>query len=510
MDENGLDLSLGLPCGGVAASEKSKSGSSSDSKVEEVDRDGKVINDFKNFLDGGTSGQKHDSGVASQRGDSTKHDGNLLSSTNVDVEASKKLNSGGFWVPNDNRPIEVEEERRTDVGDKRKNLFRESSQQKKHEREGHHANMHDKTRTSHISLTTDDGSTAENEDVADSETVGSTSRQILQHDDNSKRFVGSSGLGEVHKELRGVPDSSGVELLGQRRFTISSEKDVKFGNMPYTIPFQGQSINIMNLPYSMPLKDSNPGSTASTTGYPVPGMMQVMATTSGDRPGTQPVIPTNLPLMFGYTSVQLPTLEKDNSRGTSSHLQQLHPSYGRGPWGSDKHKDGPNISQATLPIIPHKSSESVQYDGRAMEHVKGNERQHKAEETSTSLGEENVGSNISFRAKDPPEQPRAEAVPSEFPTIRPGLAADLKFGGSGSYPNLPWVSTTGPGPTGRTISGVTYRYSPTQIRIVCACHGSHMSPEGFVRHASEEQTSQEGGTGVSTFPSSNPAASAQS
>lgn len=507
MDENGLDLSLGLPCGGVVASEKSKSGSSSDSKVEEVDRDGKVINDFKNFLDGGTSSQKHDCGVSTQRGDSTKHGGNLLSSTSVDVDVSKKLISGGFWVPNDNRPIEVEEERRTDVGDKRKNLFRESSQQKKLEREVHHADMHEKTRTSHISITTDDGSTAENEDVADSETVGSMSRQILQHDENSKKFVGSSGLAEVHKELHGVPDSSGVEL---RRFTISSEKDVKFGNMPCSIPFQGQSINIMNLPYSMPLKDSNSGNT-STTVYPVPGMMQVMATTSGDRPGAQPVIPSNLPLMFGYSSVQLPTLEKDNSRSAVSHLQQLHPSYGRGSLGSDKHKDGPNISQATLAILPHKSSESVQYDGRAMEHVKGNGRQHNMEETSTSQGEENAeGSNISFRAKDPPEQPRAEAVPSEFPTIRPGLAADLKFGGSGSYPNLPWVSTTGPGPNGRTISGVTYRYNPTQIRIVCACHGSHMSPEEFVRHASEEQTSQEGDAAVSSFPSSNPAASAQS
>ncbi|CAN4096634.1 unnamed protein product [Withania somnifera] len=146
-----------------------------------------------------------------------------------------------------------------------------------------------------------------------------------------------------------------------------------------------------------------------------------------------------------------------------------------------------------------------------MEHMKGNGRQHKAEETSTSRGEENIkGSNISFWPKEPPEHPRAEVVPSEFPTIRPGLAADLKFGGSGSYPNLPWVSTTGPGPNGRTISGVTYRYTPTQIRIVCACHGSHMSPEEFVRHASEEQSSKEGGTGVSSFPSSNPAASAQS
>ncbi|KAL0337377.1 UNVERIFIED_CONTAM: Ninja-family protein [Sesamum calycinum] len=109
------------------------------------------------------------------------------------------------------------------------------------------------------------------------------------------------------------------------------------------------------------------------------------------------------------------------------------------------------------------------------------------------------------------DQPRAESTPSEFPAIRPGIAADLKFGGCGSYPNLPWVSTTGPGPNGRTISGVTYRYSPTQIRIVCACHGSHMSPEEFVRHAGEENSNPDAaGAGLASIPSSNTAASAQS
>lgn len=111
-----------------------------------------------------------------------------------------------------------------------------------------------------------------------------------------------------------------------------------------------------------------------------------------------------------------------------------------------------------------------------------------------------------MRPKDATDLPRTEGFPSEYPTIKPGIAAELKFGGSGSYPNLPWVSTTGSGPNGRTISGVTYRFSPTQIRIVCACHGTHMSPEEFVRHASEEQTNQDSGAGVASVP---PAASAQ-
>ncbi|KAK4391699.1 Ninja-family protein [Sesamum angolense] len=58
---------------------------------------------------------------------------------------------------------------------------------------------------------------------------------------------------------------------------------------------------------------------------------------------------------------------------------------------------------------------------------------------------------------------------------------------------------------------VTYRYSPTQIRIVCACHGSHMSPEEFVRHAGEENSTPDAaGAGLASIPSSNTAASAQS
>lgn len=156
-----------------------------------------------------------------------------------------------------------------------------------------------------------------------------------------------------------------------------------------------------------------------------------------------------------------------------------------------------------MPVVALKSSEFSQYD-------KGSGKQHAAEEGSSTRGEENIrGSNISFRGKDPSELPKADGLPSEFPAIKPGLAADVKFGGCGSYPNLPWVSTTGSGPNGKTISGVTYRFSATQIKIVCACHGSHMSPEEFVRHASEE-TTQDVGSGVTSFPNSNSAASAQS
>lgn len=167
---------------------------------------------------------------------------------------------------------------------------------------------------------------------------------------------------------------------------------------------------------------------------------------------------------------------------------------------------------ATITAVPHKSSESTQYDGRAVEHGKSYGKQQVGEEGSSSHTEgDPKGNPTTHQVKDASDQPpRAESVPSEFPAIRPGIAADLKFGGCGSYPNLPWVSTTGAGPNGRTISGVTYKFSPTQVKIVCACHGSHMSPDEFVRHAGEENNGPDGGPGLASFPSSNPAASAQS
>lgn len=65
--------------------------------------------------------------------------------------------------------------------------------------------------------------------------------------------------------------------------------------------------------------------------------------------------------------------------------------------------------------------------------------------------------------------------------LRPGVACGMKFGGNGTTPELPWVSTTGSG--GKTICGVLYRYNANQFNVVCVCHGRHMSSSEFVQHA---------------------------
>ncbi|KAM2691804.1 hypothetical protein EV2_006161 [Malus domestica] len=90
-------------------------------------------------------------------------------------------------------------------------------------------------RASHISVT-EDGLTAENEDVADSEVEGSSSVLISQHAKGVKRFVGSGDSSDAQKEVRRFADSNVVDLNGQKRFNISSENEYKLGNMAYGSP----------------------------------------------------------------------------------------------------------------------------------------------------------------------------------------------------------------------------------------------------------------------------------
>ncbi|KAM0969624.1 hypothetical protein TB2_017478 [Malus domestica] len=498
-DDNGLELSLGLSWGGSSAKTKGKNGASPNARAEEGDRGNKLADDFKDFLHGGA--QKQESSSSSQRSDSVKPKENFfndLSKASVDADASMNLNGRGVWVPNNNKSDETEEEKRTEASNKRKNLFDEMNHQKKHERETHYSDMHDKTRASHISVT-EDGSTAENEDVADSEVEGSSSVPISQHAEGVKRFVGSGDSSDAQKEVRRFADSNVVDLNGQKRFNISSENEYKLGNMAYGSPFSLQSVNMMNIPYSLPTKESNSVGATTTSGHPMHGMMQVMPTVTGERTGTQPVNPGNLPVMFGYSPVQLPMLDKDNSWGAIPHAQQFHPAYaGRNP---------PN--SAMMQVVSHNSPDVAQYDGRMLERARGDGKQNVTEEGASSQVEEDTKvSSANLGMKDAPGRPTAEDLSLDFSAIKPGIAADIKFGGSGSCPNLPWVSTKGQGPNGKTISGVTYRYSTNQIKIVCACHGLHMSPEEFVRHASDEPSNPESGTGLAAFPNGNPSASA--
>ncbi|XP_027924215.1 ninja-family protein mc410 [Vigna unguiculata] len=490
-DESGLELSLGLSCGGSSAKPKGKNGSSSDSRAEEVGRGGKMVDDFKSMFD--NAPQKPESISGTRRTDSPKPEENFFSDLSKAKEenASLNLNGRGFLVAKNSKPLETEDEKRSEAANKRKMPFDEIRSQKKHDNDVHHPDLHDRARTSHISIT-EDGSTAENEDVADSETENSTSRPISHHSDGSKGFIRVGSSSDAAKEVRGSADSNATEFNGQKRFNGSSEKDFKHTNMNYGASFSVQPVNMMNVSYPSSVQESNP---VGAPGPQIHGVMHVMPAATGERAGAQSVNNGNLPVMFGYPPVQLPMLE-DQPWGLVSRPQQLHPFVGRGP-----------TNPAALQVISNNISEAIPYEGRPLDRSKGDGKQRVTEEGSSSQPEDAKGRSTNLRAKDIPDQSAGEGSIIDFSNIKPGLAADVKFGGCGSYPNLPWVSTSGSGPNGRTISGVTYRYSTNQVRIVCACHGSHMTPEEFVRHANEDQAAAEGNGVLGTVANGNPAAS---
>ncbi|ESQ54351.1 hypothetical protein EUTSA_v10025262mg [Eutrema salsugineum] len=421
-DDNGLELSLGLSCGGSSGKAKGNNpnngGSSSENhKVEGGDRSAKVIDDFKNFLHP-TSQRPAEPSSGSQRSDSVQQPpqnffNDLSKAPATDAEASTK-------------PLWVDDETRKEAGNKRKFGFPGMNDEKKKDKDSSHVDLQDKkTKASHVSTATDEGSTAENEDVAESE-VGGVSSLNLAKDDVTRPTTDTNVVNNLAGQRKNSHGGSGAEEFT----TIRS--------MSYTVPFTVHPQNVVtSLPYSLPAKDSGQHAAATSLMQPT-------------------VNAGNLPLMFGYSPVQLPMLDKDGSGGIVAFSQP--PFTGRGPSNTSTTK-----GEGKQPVAEEASSEDA---------------------SERPTGDNNNNNNNS------------NALSFDFSAIKPGMAADVKFGGSGARPNLPWVSTTGSGPHGRTISGVTYRYNANQIKIVCACHGSHMSPEEFVRHASEEYVSPEASIGM--------------
>lgn len=295
-DDNGLELSLGLSCGGSSAKAKgnntNNAGSSSENhRAEGGDRSAKVIDDFKNFLHP-TSQRPAEPTSGSQRSDSGQQPqqnffNDLSKAPITDGEASTK----SLWV---------EDETRKEAGNKRKFGFPGMNDEKKKDKDSSHVDMHaKKTKASHVSTATDEGSTADNEDVAESE-VG-----------------GGSSSNHAKEVVRPPPDTNVVDnLTGQRRSNHggSGTEEFTMRNMSYTVPFTVHPQNVVTtMPFSLPTKESGQHEAATS-------LLQPNASAG------------NLPIMFGYSPVQLPMLDKDGSGGIVALSQS--PFAGRGPSNS--------------------------------------------------------------------------------------------------------------------------------------------------------------------------------
>ncbi|KAF2325445.1 hypothetical protein GH714_028742 [Hevea brasiliensis] len=56
--------------------------------------------------------------------------------------------------------------------------------------------------------------------------------------------------------------------------------------------------------------------------------------------------------------------------------------------------------------------------------------------------------------------------------------------GTNAIEDMPCVFTIGDGPNGKRVEGILYKYGKgEEVRIMCVCHGSFLSPAEFVKHA---------------------------
>jgi len=74
--------------------------------------------------------------------------------------------------------------------------------------------------------------------------------------------------------------------------------------------------------------------------------------------------------------------------------------------------------------------------------------------------------------------------PSRKKSCRAGRVNRVKERERDVMEEMPCVSTKGDGPNGRRIEGFLYKYRKgEEVRIVCVCHGSFLTPAEFVKHA---------------------------
>ncbi|XXG57420.1 hypothetical protein AAC387_Pa03g4573 [Persea americana] len=291
-DENGIVLSLVLSRGGSAGKSKAKD-ASSDNKTDEGGGN-KLMGGNVNVADVSlkhlfpTSFEKHKS-IGTRRSESSTQPQesfcwtDLGKSSGQDAHLSSDMQGNNLqfarfqelWDAN-NRSTEVNEEKSiqleiggkvwTEASNKHKMSFEDAKNQKKHEgesehvfgkRESEHVNAHSKShmginllKNSHVSVTTKDGSSAENEDVAESKAEGSTSRLVSQHDDSSKRYKG--GVSDVRKDNRSIADSHVIDTQVQKMSNAAGKQPgLELGSLTFGVPLPLQAQPAMSVPYSL-------------------------------------------------------------------------------------------------------------------------------------------------------------------------------------------------------------------------------------------------------------------
>lgn len=322
-DENGLELSLGLSLGGLSGKSKARDvplEPKAEPQVEESSSKGGSQTPeapFVHYYQTNAENQEHSS--KQRHSHAAPPFGNFWGqprgSSDPAADGSNEPMSHQSqlpryqdgWISNNNGNNSEEQK---PVSSKRKLLSEEISFQKKHHTAADQPDSFSKSsdggvKNTPISISTDDGSTGENEDVAESEAEGSNSWLVAQREDSAKGSVVNRG-----SDRKRSSDDAAVGFQGKRQPSFSGSESSS-GKLVHGNPLSLQASNVVVMPYQVPGQVSAPPSITNASNFPPVCTVQL-------RPPTNNGLAVQTmggasQLAFGYPAVQLPTLETSSS-----------------------------------------------------------------------------------------------------------------------------------------------------------------------------------------------------
>ncbi|KAL4586757.1 hypothetical protein LXL04_011401 [Taraxacum kok-saghyz] len=174
----------------------------------------------------------------------------------------------------------------------------------------------------------------------------------------------------------------------------------------------------------------------------------------------------------------LPKVEKEQHVAAKGRVgSSVGPSLGSGNWDF-------NVATATLtsdgnvggltPPVESQTSIKSEFESRQLqgsineaEATKPASMQQSGQERSSEGGSSSSRSKMADR-------------PPALRLSRPKTGKEI---GMNTF-DMPCVFTVGDSPSGRRIEGILYKYGKgEEVKIMCVCHGSFLSPAEFVKHA---------------------------
>lgn len=362
-----------------------------------------------------------------------------------------------------------------------------------------------------------------------------------------------------------VCDHGGISCIEDKSSRTSNEIEVMVSSSNCVEPPTSNEISstshpsfpILPMPYPFPLLAGSPQPMPLPMGFPFPYMMPYWAPSTGPETSKgasiipplssnvlQPVVTRPFPLFqmpvsgttppswvadsqarpltgpvqsshasgasSGRSSSAVSDYESGSSQGTSSNdtKSQSSTSSASKPLhrvsslsNTQEQTVGSSELSASSQLEPPKSTEA------ALEKAPSVTAQSALATSTTTATHERQLTEASSSTKSSQQVSASNATTDK--TSDPKISEDKRPLTQSSLPKMPCVSTTGPSPNGKTISGFLYSYSRDEVSIVCVCHGTFLSPAEFVQHSGRTDLSHpERHIVVNPSPSANQDASA--